>query len=111
VAMNVTAIFENIAVVQEGMATIARPIALADAPSAVALAVTRGEVRFEAVRFAYRRDSGVIDRLSLTVRAGEKIWLVGRSGAGKSTLVNVLLRFFDLEDGRILIDGQDIAGV
>src|SRR5262249_45367140 len=75
------------------------------------LEVTRGEIRFENVRFGYGRESGVIDGLTLTVRPGEKIGLIDRSGAGKSTLVNVLLRFFDLEDGRILIDGQDIAAV
>jgi ATP-binding cassette, subfamily B, multidrug efflux pump len=111
VAHQVTTIFENIGVVQEGMSTIARPIALSDQPGAKALAVTRGEVKFENVRFGYGRESGLIDGLSLTVRAGEKIGLVGRSGAGKSTLVSLLLRFFDLEDGRILIDGQDIAAV
>jgi ATP-binding cassette subfamily B multidrug efflux pump len=111
VAQQVTSIFENIGVVQEGMSAIARPIALSDQPGAKALAITRGEVKFENVRFGYGRESGLIDGLSLTVRAGEKIGLVGRSGAGKSTLVNLLLRFFDLEDGRILIDGQDIAAV
>jgi ATP-binding cassette, subfamily B, multidrug efflux pump len=111
VAHQVTTIFENIGVVQEGMSTIARPIALSDQPGAKPLAVTRGEVKFANVRFGYGRESGLIDGLSLTVRAGEKIGLVGRSGAGKSTLVNLLLRFFDLEDGRILIDGQDIAAV
>ena len=73
--------------------------------------MTRGAVRFENVRFHYGRASGVIDNLTLAVQPGEKIGLVGRSGAGKSTLVNLLLRFFDLEGGRILIDGQDIAGV
>jgi len=111
VAHQVTAIFENIGVVQEGMSTIARPIALTDQPGAAPLTITRGEVKFANVRFGYGRESGLIDGLSLTVRAGEKIGLVGRSGAGKSTLVNLLLRFFDLEDGRILIDGQDIAAV
>jgi len=111
VAWQVTTIFENVGVVQEGMSTIARPIALTDRPDAKALAVVRGEVTFENVRFGYGRETGVIDGLSLTVRAGEKIGLVGRSGAGKSTLVNLLLRFFDVEDGRILIDGQDIAAV
>jgi ATP-binding cassette, subfamily B, multidrug efflux pump len=111
VAWQVTTIFENVGVVQEGMSTIARPIALSDRPGAAPLAVTRGEVTFENVRFGYGRETGVIDGLSLTVRAGEKIGIVGRSGAGKSTLVNVLLRFFDLEEGRILIDGQDIAAV
>jgi ATP-binding cassette, subfamily B, multidrug efflux pump len=111
VAWQVTAIFENVGVVQEGMSTIARPIALTDRVDAAPLKVTRGEVKFENVRFGYGRETGLIDGLSLAVRAGEKIGLVGRSGAGKSTLVNLLLRFFDLEDGRILIDGQDIAAV
>jgi ATP-binding cassette subfamily B multidrug efflux pump len=109
VAMRVTEIFENIGVVQEGMMTIARPIGLADRLDAEPLMVTRGEIKFEDVRFGYGRESGLIDGLSLVVEPGERIGLVGRSGAGKSTLVNLLLRFFDLEDGRILIDGQDIA--
>ncbi len=111
VAWQVTNIFENVGVIQEGMMTIARPIALVDRPDAGALTVTRGEIRFEDVHFGYGRESGVIDGLTLTVRPGEKIGLIGRSGAGKSTLVNLLLRFFDLEGGRILIDGADIAGV
>jgi ATP-binding cassette subfamily B multidrug efflux pump len=111
VAWQVTDIFENIGVVQEGMLTIARPITLTDRPDATALNVTRGEIRFEDVRFGYGRASGVIAGLTLRITPGEKIGLIGRSGAGKSTLVNLLLRFFDLEDGRIVIDGQDIAGV
>ena len=111
VAWQVTNIFENIGVVQEGMLTIARPIALTDRPDAATLKVTRGEIHFDDVRFGYGRPTGVIEDLTLTVRPGEKIGLIGRSGAGKSTLVNLLLRFFDLESGRILIDGQDIAGV
>jgi ATP-binding cassette subfamily B multidrug efflux pump len=111
VALQVTTIFENVGVIQEGMMTIARPIALTDRPDAATLQVTRGEIKFENVRFGYGRESGVIDGLTLTVRPGEKIGLIGRSGAGKSTLVNLLLRFFDLEGGRILIDGQDIATV
>jgi len=98
-------------VIQEGMMTIARPITLTDRPDAPTLKVTRGEIRFEDVRFGYGRESGVIDDLTLTVRPGEKIGLIGRSGAGKSTVVNLLLRFFDLEGGRIRIDGQDIAAV
>ena len=122
VAWQVTAIFENIGVVQEGMMTIARPITLTDRPQAQALVVARGEIAFEDVRFHYgraisAREDGrpqphaVLEGFSLTVRPGEKIGLVGRSGAGKSTVVNLLLRFFDLEGGRILIDGQDIAAV
>jgi ATP-binding cassette subfamily B multidrug efflux pump len=109
VAMRITEIFENIGVVQEGMMTIARPIGLTDCADAKPLAVTRGEIAFEDVRFGYGRETGLIDGLTLRVEPGERIGLVGRSGAGKSTLVNLLLRFFDLEDGRILIDGQDIA--
>jgi len=111
VAWQVTGIFENIGVVQEGMLTIARPHTLNDKADAAPLVITSGVVRFDHVHFGYGRDTGVIDGLSLEVRPGEKIGLVGRSGAGKSTLVNLLLRFFDLEDGRILIDGQDIAQV
>jgi ATP-binding cassette, subfamily B, multidrug efflux pump len=111
VAMQVTSIFENIGVIQEGMMTIARPIMLTDRTDAPAIKITRGEIVFEDVRFGYGRESGVIDSLNLTVRPGEKIGLIGRSGAGKSTVVNLLLRFFDLEGGRILVDGQDIAGV
>ena len=111
VAWQVTNIFENIGVVQEGMMTIARPIALADAPAAPELKVTRGEIKFEDVRFGYGRETGVLNGFTLTVKPGEKIGLVGRSGAGKSTAVNLLLRFFDVEEGRILIDGQDISGV
>jgi ATP-binding cassette, subfamily B, multidrug efflux pump len=107
----VTGIFENIGVVQEGMMTIARPHTLLDKPDATTLQVDRGEIRFEDVRFGYGRESGVIDGLTLTVKPGERIGLVGRSGAGKSTLVNLLLRFFDRKNGSILIDGQDIADV
>jgi ATP-binding cassette subfamily B multidrug efflux pump len=111
VAMQVTSIFENIGVVQEGMSAIARPIALTDKTDATELAVTRGEIVFDDIRFGYGRETGVIDGLSLRIKPGQKIGLVGRSGAGKSTLVNLLLRFFDIEEGRILIDGQDIAAV
>jgi ATP-binding cassette subfamily B multidrug efflux pump len=75
------------------------------------MAVTSGAIRFENVRFHYGRETGVIDDLTLAVEAGEKVGLVGPSGAGKSTLVNLLLRFYDLEGGRIAIDGQDIAVV
>ena len=111
VAWQITDIFENIGVVQEGMLTIARPHTLVDKPDARTLKVPHGEIRFENIRFGYGRETGLIDGLTLDVRAGGKIGLVGRSGAGKSTLVNLLLRFFDLEGGRILIDGQDIAAV
>jgi len=111
VAWQVTDIFENVGVVQEGMSAIAKPLGLPDRPNAKPLAVTQGAIRFDDIRFGYGRENGLIDGLTLEVRPGEKIGLVGRSGAGKSTLVNLLLRFFDLEDGRILIDGQNIAEV
>jgi ATP-binding cassette, subfamily B, multidrug efflux pump len=111
VAWQITSIFENVGVIQEGMMTIARPVMLTDRPDAAELKVTRGEIRFEDVSFGYGRDRflgedgrgrpfAVIDGLTLTVQPGEKIGLIGRSGAGKSTLVNLLLRFFDLEGGR-----------
>ncbi len=113
VSWEVTGIFENIGVVQEGMQSIAVPHSHVDRPAARPLAVPRGEVRFEDVTFGYGRNDAfpVIQKLDLEIAAGERIGLVGRSGAGKSTLVNLLLRFFDPEQGRILIDGQDIAGV
>jgi ATP-binding cassette, subfamily B, multidrug efflux pump len=109
VAFSVTEIFEEIGVVQEGMLTIAQPLQLADRAGARPLKVTRGVIDFDQVRFGYGRETGVLDGFTLHVHPGEKIGLVGRSGAGKSTVLNLLLRFFDLEDGRILIDGQDIA--
>src|SRR5436309_1154959 len=111
VAWQVTNIFENVGVVQEGMMTIAKPIALTDRPDAPELTVPHGEIRFEDVRFGYGRETGVLNGFSLAVQPGEKIGFVGRSGAGKSTAVNLLLRFFDVEGGRILIDGQDITKV
>ena len=104
-------LFENIGTVQDGINTVTRPIGILDAPQAVPLRVTRGEIRFEHVGFHYGAATRVINDLSLTIRPGEKIGLVGRSGAGKSTLVNLLLRFYAVESGRILIDGQDIAHV
>ncbi|MND75194.1 putative multidrug export ATP-binding/permease protein [compost metagenome] len=107
----VTGIFDNIGQVQDGMQTIAVPRQVTDSTGAKPLEVSRGEVRFDGVAFHYGKGSGVIQGLDLRVRPGEKIGLVGPSGAGKSTLVNLLLRLYDLESGRILIDGQDIAQV
>jgi ATP-binding cassette subfamily B multidrug efflux pump len=104
-------LFEHVGTVQDGIELLARPNAIADRPDARKLAVTRGEVRFEGVNFAYPNGRRVIEDLNLVIRPGEKIGLVGRSGAGKSTIVNLLLRFYDVQQGRILIDGQDIAGV
>lgn len=107
----VTAIFEHIGIVQDGIQTLSQPQDVVDAPNADPLDVTMGEICYENIRFHYGKGKGVIEDLSLTIRPGEKVGLVGRSGAGKSTLVNLLLRFHDLEGGRILIDGQDIAKV
>ena len=107
----VRGIFENLGSVQESMETIARPHDLPDAAGAVPLTVRRGEIRFEQIRFNYGKSGGLFEGLDLTIRPGERVGLVGPSGAGKSTLVNLLLRLYPLEGGRILIDGQDIAGV
>jgi ATP-binding cassette subfamily B multidrug efflux pump len=109
IAVQITDLFEEIGIVQEGMITIAKPLQLVDSAEAKSLDVREGKITFEDVRFGYGRETGVLEGFSLTVRPGEKIGLVGRSGAGKSTVVNLLLRFFDLEGGRILIDGQDIS--
>ncbi|UVE18931.1 ABC transporter ATP-binding protein/permease [Pseudomonas sp. LS44] len=107
----VNGIFENIGTVQDGMQTIAQPRTVLDRPGAEALQVSRGDVRFEGIHFHYGKSTGVIGGLDLHIRAGEKIGLLGPSGAGKSTLANLLLRLYDLEQGRILIDGQNIAHV
>jgi len=111
----VAGLFENIGVVQDGIETVARDRSLVDAPDATELKVTRGEIRYDNVTFNYGKDNpetgNIVDALSLNIAPGEKVGLVGRSGAGKSTLVSLLLRFYDLENGRILIDGQDIAKV
>src|SRR6185436_2276472 len=105
--------FENVGVVQEGMETIAVPHTLVDRPDSRELVVTKGEIRFADVSFTYGRSDGrrVLDELDLVVQPGERVGLVGRSGAGKSTLVNLLLRFHELEQGSIRIDGQDISHV
>jgi len=104
-------LFEHVGTVQDGIDTLARPHTVVDRPGAEPLRVTRGAVRFEDVSFSYGGARNVVDHLNLSIAPGEKIGLVGRSGAGKSTAVHLLLRFHDLEHGRILIDGQDIAHV
>jgi ATP-binding cassette subfamily B multidrug efflux pump len=112
VSWEIAGIFENIGTVQEGMQTIAVPHQLVDREDARKLEVTHGEVVFRSVSFTYPNSMApVLKDFTLTIRPGERIGLVGRSGAGKSTLVNLLLRFYDIDDGTILIDGQDISGV
>ncbi|MCF2906054.1 ABC transporter ATP-binding protein/permease [Octadecabacter sp. CECT 8868] len=107
----VTNLFQNLGVISEGMETIAQPITLTDAETAVDLDVTEGAITIQGLTHHYGRSSGGLDMLNLTIPAGQKVGLVGRSGAGKSTLVKLLLRFYDAESGRILIDDQDICDV
>jgi ATP-binding cassette subfamily B multidrug efflux pump len=113
VMWEMASLFEQIGTVQDGITTLARSPTVLDRPDAQPLRVTRGDIRFEGVSFAYGAASDparpVIDSLNLHIRPGEKIGLVGRSGAGKSTIVNLLLRFYDIPQGQVLIDGQDIA--
>jgi len=104
-------LFEHVGTVQDGIDTLARPHTVVDRPGAQPLRVTRGAIRFEDVSFSYGGARNVVEHLNLSIAPGEKIGLVGRSGAGKSTAVHLLLRFHDVEHGRILIDGQDIAHV
>ncbi len=106
-----TALFENIGTVQDGIGSISLPRVVDDAPDATELEVPKGAISFENIRFHYGKTGGVIEDLTLNIRPGEKVGIVGRSGAGKSTLVNLLLRFYDLEGGRVLIDGTDISTV
>ena len=103
--------FQNLGVVSEGMQTIAQPITLLDRENAKPLALSEGEICFDDITHHYGRGSGGLDGLSLKVKPGEKVGVVGRSGAGKSTLVKLLLRFYDVENGGIRIDDQNIAGV
>ena len=111
VARSITGIFENLGQVQDGMRSIAVPQQMPDAKDAQPLLLTGGGIQFDHVGFGYGTERGVLHGIDLDIRPGERIGLVGRSGAGKSTLVNLLLGFHRSATGRILIDGQDIAGV
>lgn len=106
-----TSLVQNLGVVTEGMETIAQPVLLVDRPLAKPLVLTEGRIELQELSHHYGRGFGGLDRISLTIEPGEKIGVVGRSGAGKSTLVKLMLRFYDAEAGRILIDGQDIGRV
>jgi ATP-binding cassette subfamily B multidrug efflux pump len=106
-----TSFFRQLGVVAEGMQTIAQPISLVDDPLAKPLKLDKGKIEIQSLTHHYGRDSGGLDAIDLTIEPGEKIGLIGRSGAGKSTLVKLLLRFYDPESGRILMDGQDITKV
>lgn len=107
----VSNLFENIGTVQDGINTLSQPITVQDRPDAKPLTIKQGSVILDNVSFSYGSQREVLHHLSLQIKPGEKIGLVGRSGAGKSTIVNLLLRFYDVETGQILIDGQDIASV
>ncbi|TCV95593.1 ABC transporter ATP-binding protein [Biostraticola tofi] len=107
----VNGIFENIGMVQDGLNTIAQPVSVTDRPAAKDLQVRHGAIHFDNVNFNYGGDRPVISGLQLSIKPGEKIGLIGPSGAGKSTLVNLLLRLYDLDGGRILIDEQNIADI
>jgi ATP-binding cassette, subfamily B, multidrug efflux pump len=111
VLRSITSLFEATGTIENGMELIARPNTLIDPPAAVPIIVTEGAIAFEDVTFRYGEGDRVIRDLSLFIRPGEKVGVVGPSGAGKSTLVNLLMRFYTLDEGRILIDGQDIAEV
>ena len=107
----VSGLFENIGTVQDGINSISMPRLVEDKPDAKTIVVDKGAITFDGIGFHYGKQKGVIENLTLDVKPGEKVGIVGRSGAGKSTLVNLLLRFYDLEKGRIVIDGQDISDV
>jgi len=107
----VSNLFQNLGVVKEGMETIAQPVLLVDEPGAVPLRVTDGQIEMQDLTHHYGKTRGGLQSVNLTIHKGEKVGLVGPSGAGKSTLVKLLLRFYDAEAGRILIDGQDISHV
>jgi len=106
-----TSLFEHVGTMQDGLNTLSTVQLVTDKSDAKPLQVTHGDIRFEQVSFAYGGQRKVLENFSLHIRPGEKVGLVGRSGAGKSTIVNLLLRFYDVESGRILIDGQDISQV
>lgn len=104
-------LFQNIGTVRDGMTVLAKPRTVLDQPDAQDMTIINRSIKFDNIRFHYGKQSGVIENLSLTIKPGEKVGIVGRSGSGKTTLMNLLLRLYDLEGGRILVDGQDIATI
>lgn len=104
-------LFEHLGTVQDGMGTLSKPHSVVDKADAKNLAVTQGEIKFEKVNFAYDPKKPLLKDFNLTIKAGEKVGLVGRSGAGKSTLTNLLLRFYDIQNGAISIDGQNVQDI
>ena len=104
-------LFENIGTVNDGMVTLSKPHTIVDKPHAVPMQVKRGEIKFEHINFAYSPEKPLLNDFNLTIKAGEKVGLIGRSGAGKSTIVNLLLRFYEAQKGSITIDGQNVLDV
>ena len=104
-------LFENIGTVNDGMATLSKPQTIIDKPTALPLKVEQGEICFKQVDFGYEIGKTLLHDFNLTIKAGEKVGLIGRSGAGKSTIVNLLLRFYEPQKGAITIDGQDVRDV
>ncbi|MGB7816014.1 MAG: ABC transporter ATP-binding protein [Methylotenera sp.] len=111
VMWEMTTLYEQVGTVQDGINTLTTHNKIIDAPDAKPLQVSQGEIKFEAVNFSYGSHKELLKELNLHIKPGEKVGLVGRSGAGKSTIVNLLLRFFEVESGQILIDGQNINAV
>jgi len=111
VSFEIAGIFENIGIVQEGMQSIATPHNIVDSKNAPELELKKGEIHFKDLQFSYGSDQPVLNNINLRIRPGERVGIVGRSGAGKSTLINLLLRFYDIENGNILVDGQNIKNV
>lgn len=107
----ISAIFEHVGTVLDGAQTLSAPLEVQDAPNAQQLAVTQGKIEFANVHFAYDQEHHVFEGFNLTIQPGEKVGIVGRSGAGKSTLMNLLLRFYDIQSGAILIDQQAVASL
>ena len=104
-------LFENIGTVSDGMVTLSKPQTILDKPNAPPLKVVRGEIKFDKVDFSYEAGKPLLQDFNLTIRPGEKVGLIGRSGAGKSTIVNLLLRFYEPQNGTISIDGQNVGDV
>ena len=111
ISFSLMSIFGNLGEVEDGVKTLTPPYTLADAADAAEMPAAKGLVQMEGVSFAYGRKKGGLDEVTLTIQPGEKIGLVGASGAGKTTLVSLLLRLYDTEKGRVLIDGQDLRAV
>ncbi|MFM2354737.1 MAG: hypothetical protein RLZZ528_473 [Pseudomonadota bacterium] len=111
VSLSFLSIYSSVGEVEDGMRTLARAYSLEDAPDAATLSGVKGRIELRGARFAYGRERGGIADVTLTIGPGQRVGIVGASGAGKSTLVSLILRLYDVEDGAVLIDGQDVRSV